>query len=496
MPYDSRIKELTDRYTVLMGKGTFEEMTRIKSALDAYTQKRNDMLPSLILQVTSTTDIPIKDSWGPKLEETRKALDDILRGMLDSVNNPSAAALAFQGQARVEDNLFFSGLAALKLDTARDSILALSANLLTYIAILDTKWGSTSDKDKEVEQQEEQLMRELNDSTKQSINDGNTAFNRAGPIISDTVEKTLNFYRDITSTTKAAIADYLKTAGDGTEVSNMNAEMWATFFVTAFDPGKWVQSMLQPTLDSNLQTFLEAIAGQIRAALPLVNGFFAERVGKLRNLVPNQAAVLVIFSDTRKEADDFVRNHGLNIAKSTYDTVSSGLDSWVSAQSGANASDASAIKTDMINRFRDRVDILANAFNEFVRNNNGKFFSTVSSDVEQQFIDSAFWDDATRQAEAWDLEANLSFYYDGLTKFLPALQSAFAQLSYNISELPIPIQEVYLANVTEAQRRFLDQIGAKIEEAKANIDKARNSARTSDVKQAIDRRPLQAILRG
>ena len=78
-----------------------------------------------------------------------------------------------------------------------------------------------------------------------------------------------------------------------------------------FDPGKWVQSALQPTLDSNLQTFLEAVAGQIRAGLPLVNGFFAERVGKLRNLVPSQGAVLVIFSDTRKEADDFVRNHGL-----------------------------------------------------------------------------------------------------------------------------------------------------------------------------------------
>ena len=59
MPYDSRIKELTDRYTNLIGKATFQETMAIKSALDAYTQKRNDMLPSLILQVTSTTDIPI-----------------------------------------------------------------------------------------------------------------------------------------------------------------------------------------------------------------------------------------------------------------------------------------------------------------------------------------------------------------------------------------------------------------------------------------------------
>ena len=155
MPYDSRIKELTDRYTNLIGKATFQETMAIKTALDAYTQKRNDMLPSLILQVTSTTDIPIKDSWGPKLQDTRKALDDILKGMLANVTTPTAAALAFQGQARVEDDLFFSGLANVKLDTTRDGILAVAANLLTYIAILDAKWSSMSDKDKEIEQQEE-----------------------------------------------------------------------------------------------------------------------------------------------------------------------------------------------------------------------------------------------------------------------------------------------------------------------------------------------------
>jgi hypothetical protein len=227
-----------------------------------------------------------------------------------------------------------------------------------------------------------------------------------------------------------------------------------------------------------------------------VNGFFAERVDKLRNLVPSQGAVLVIFSDTRKEADDFVHNHGLDIAKAFYNSVSTALGSWVSSQMGANASDANAIKTDILNRFHDRVDVLADAFNEFIRNYNGKFFSTVSSDVEQQFIDSAFWDESERQVEAWDLEAKLRFYYDGLNRFLPDLQSAFGQLSYYISELPLPVQQVFLAKVTEAQGSFLDAIGAKVEEAKANLDKAKNSARTGDVKQAIDRRPLQSVLRG
>jgi hypothetical protein len=496
MSYDSRNNELTDRYTALIGKVTFEETMRMKTALDAYTQRRSDLLPSLVLQVTSTTDLPIKDSWGPKLQDTRKALDDILKGMLDSVSKPSAEALAFQGQARVEDDSFFSGLAAAKLDTARDGILTVATNLTAYIAILDAKWSSMTDKDKEIEQQEEQLMRELNDSTKQSIDEGNTAFNKAGPVVADTVERTLNFYKSITSTTKAAIADYLKKMGDGTEVSKMNADMWALFFVTAFDPGKWVQSMLQPTLDTNLQAVLDALAGQVRAGLPLVNGFFAERVMKMRNLVPNQNAVLVIFSDTRKEADDFVRNHGLDVAKSTYEDVSSGLDSWVSAQKGANATDASAIKTDMLNRFSARVGTLADAFNEFVRNYNGKFFSTVSSDVERQFINSAFWEDSQRQVDAWDLEAKLRLYYDGLNKFLPDLQSAFGQLSDNISELPVAVQDVFKTKVTEAQRAFLDTISAKIEEAKANVDNARNTARSSDVKQVIDRRPLQAVLRG
>ena len=97
-------------------------------------------------------------------------------------------------------------------DATRDGMLAVATNLITYIAILDAKWSSMSDKDKEIEQQEEQLMRELNDSTKQSIDEGNTAFNRAGPVVADTVQRILDVYKNITSTTKAAIADYLKKA--------------------------------------------------------------------------------------------------------------------------------------------------------------------------------------------------------------------------------------------------------------------------------------------
>lgn len=495
MPYDSRIRELNDRYAALLGRITAEEASRIKTAIDAYASVRNNLLPSLILQATSTGDQPIGGSWGPKLQESRKSLDELLKTMLDSVRNPSSEALAFQGQSRVEDDFFFGGLAAVALDAARDGILAVSANLITYIAILDAKWSTMTERDKEIEQLEEQFMRELNEATRQSIDEGNKAIDRAAPVVTETVQDILEFYRNLTKTAKAELTDYLKTLGDHSTISDMNAETWATFLATVLDPGKWVQSLLMPKLDRDLQALLEAVAGQIKAGLPLANGFFAERVGKLRNLVPAQGAILVIFSDTRKEADEFVRNHGLDTAKSMYDRASSGLDSWASSQSGANGSDASAIKTEIVALLRDRIDKLANAFNDFVRNYNGKFFSSVSSDVERQFINTAFWDDSRRNAEAWNLEARLRFYSDNLVRFVPDMQNAFARFGDGVAELPIQIQDAFRTKVQDAQGRFLDAVSAKIEEAKSAVESAKSAARTDDVTQAIDRGPLKSLLR-
>ena len=495
MPYDSRIRELNDRYAALLGKITAEEASRIKTAIDAYASVRNNLLPSLILQATSTGDQPIGDSWGPKLQESRKGLDEILKTMLDSVRNPSSEALAFQGQARVEDDFFFGGLAGVALDAARDGILAISANLFTYIAILDAKWSTLTERDKEIEQLEEQLMRELNEATRASIDEGNKAIERFAPKVTETIQDVLESYRLVTKNAKIEWTEYLKTLGDHSTISDMNAETWATFLSTVLDPGKWVQSLIMPKLDSNLQSILDLLAGQIKAGLPLVNGFFAERVGKLRNLVPVQGTILVVFSETRKDADEFVRNHGLDSAKAIYDRASSSLDSWASSQSGANSGDASAIKTEIVALLRDRIDKLANAFNEFVRNYNGKFFSSVSSEVERQFINSEFWDESRRNAEAWNLEARLRFYSDNLVRFVPDMQNAFARFGDSVSELPIQIQDAFRTKVQDAQARFLDAVSSKLEQAKSAVENAKSAARTDDVTQAIDRGPLKSLLR-
>ena len=496
MAYDRRNQDLKDRFTTIQGTLPFEETMRIQTALNAYYDKRNTMLPDLILQVKDTGDGPIKSCWGPKLQETRTALDQILKTMLDSVQNPSSAALAFQGQARVEDDFFFAGLEKLKLDDARDGLLQLSSDLQAYIKVLSEKWATMTDKDAEIERQEEQLMVELNQMVTQSIQDGASGYDRAGQAITAMGQDALSFFKDFTKAAKQLLEDFLKQQGDGTTLSNMKAEMWATFLTSVFDPGKYLQSMLTPAMDADAKKVVDALADGVKAATPLANGTFTERITRVQSLIPNQNAILVVYSNTRKEADDFIRNHGLDTAKALFAATENALGSWANGLSGGNQSDANTIKSEIVERLRARMDKLADDFNRFVRDNDGKFFGSVSDDVQNQFINSAFWDENEKKLYAWDLEAKLRQWRDNAQQFVPNLENAFGQLTANMEDLPLPVQDAMRRAVEDAQGTFIEALRAKVEESKSIVERAGDTARTDDVRRAVDRRPLIAAMRG
>ncbi len=495
MAYERRNQDLKDRFTMIQGTLPFEETTRIQTALNTYYDKRNSMLPDLILQVTDTGDGAIKNSWGPKLQDTRTALDQILKSMLDGVHEPSSAALAFQGQARVEDDLFFAGLEKLKLDEARDGLLQSSAQLRDYIKVLSEKWATMTGKDQEIERQVEQLMVDLNQTVTQSIQDGASGFDRAGQAATATAQDVLNFFKDFTTAARQTIADMLKQRGDGTAVSDMNAEMWAQFLTSVFDPGKYVLSALTPTMDSDLKKFLDALADQLRAALPFTNGVFTDRINQVRALIPNQNAVLVVYSDTRKEADAFIRDHGLEVAKALFDATQRGLESWANGLAAGNQSDANTIKSEIVDRLRARIDRLADEFNQFVRDNDGKFFGPVSDDVQRQFLNSAFWDENEKKLYAWDLEAKLRQWRDGVQEFVPNVENAFGQFTSNMEDLPLPVQDAMRQAVEDAQSKFLEALKAGVENSKSTLERISDTTRTDDVRQAVDRRPLIEAMR-
>ena len=169
MPYDRRTQELKDRATTLIGKVSFEETLKIQNALTTYAGIRGTELNNIVLAGKDPTDNPITSYWGPKIEEVRKKLDDVLKSMFDNVTTKSQLALNFQAQARFEDDHFFSALQATKLNVAHDGLIEKDKFLHDYINILSTKWSTMSDQDSNVEKQEEQLALDLNRSVGQSV---------------------------------------------------------------------------------------------------------------------------------------------------------------------------------------------------------------------------------------------------------------------------------------------------------------------------------------
>ena len=135
----------------------------------------------------------------------------------------------------------------------------------------------------------------------------------------------IDFYKDITKTARELLEDYFKKRGDGSTAATADAEMIALFLTTIFDPGKWVQSVLQPKLDTNLEQFLGALAGQVKILAQMATGLFTGKINDIKNLIPVQTAILVVFSQTRKDADDFIRNHGFDTAKKQYEDADNAM---------------------------------------------------------------------------------------------------------------------------------------------------------------------------
>ena len=72
----------------------------------------------------------------------------------------------------------------------------------------------------------------------------------------------------------------------------------------------------------------------------MATGLFTGKINDIKNLIPVQTAILVVFSQTRKDADDFIRNHGFDTAKKQYEDADNAMEAWANGLLDASAADA------------------------------------------------------------------------------------------------------------------------------------------------------------
>jgi hypothetical protein len=480
--FDKRKQELKDRFTLIQGQLPFEESSRIIAALDRYGPLRDEILTAVAFAATDLGDDKKESTYAGALGRGREVVA-VLDRMLDGVSDPSAAALAFRGQATVEEQRFWSSLEPLQLGGARDLLMRKDHDLEFYARVLQAKWDAMSEADRAIDELERATTDELNAMIRRSVEGGAPALDRAGQAVNRVVDE----LKMIKTGLMAFVSDTLKAAGADEKVAG------AIGYATT----KWLQSKLTGLLGSTGKEVFDALATLYNNVLVVyINGTFAQRVYELKSRIPNQGAVIATFTTTRREADEFIRTNGFDTAKQVWQAVDAAMDAWVSGlmSDGARA-DGQAFADYVMEGMSERLDRIEGVFNAFVSENEGRFLGSLRVDVEEALLETRAWEGRESTLLGHGLEARLRAWRQGLLDARLRLDDAFGDFSRNLNDLPMDVQVAIKAEMDRISEQLLTRVRVHTEQALQSVDAAQAQASDGRLREAVDRRQLQAAIR-
>jgi hypothetical protein len=219
----------------------------------------------------------------------------------------------------------------------------------------------------------------------------------------------------------------------------------------------------------------------------LGQGVVDRQVQEVKDSLKCGRRVIVTFSDTRREAADFVRKNGYNAAKPYCEESRRELDSFVSAQ--PSSSDA---LRDEARQFADRVQRPWQQFLEqmrtqhesFVGEFDGIFVEQVSELTLNQLTDRDQLTELTESITAMDLDEKLRDLDANLVDLHGDLERAFGSLTVFV-ELPLKSQAMIQEKVREFERQVREPLSAEMKEQLRKMDAARTTKSKSLIEQVI-----------
>ncbi len=263
-------------------------------------------------------------------------------------------------QIQQEEQRWIASLKALRTAEARDQIIGLQAGLKAQIDKLRDEWGNELGKDASLDEQELKITAELYEILSSTIND-----------VAASWEKT-----------KAAAK-----SGAGTAAS----------MIPVVGP------------------IVKAMTNKILTAKESVE----QRKERLKGLVDSEkGGILVLFRETRAATDKFVKENGFDKIKATYQTALNELKDFEGFGTSGQQSDTKSWSEDIKSSLGKHVSNSEGVFNEFVKQNMGKFFGPVSPEITEQLIETKVWEGERSKLEKLDLDGWLKRWRDDDSSFI------------------------------------------------------------------------------
>ena len=406
---------------------------------------------------------------------------------------------------------FLQGLVNLNLEGTRDDLAALEAKLNQLIADLALKWGTMSEEARRLENLEAEACRRMSDMLKQALSQGTDAYLR----YADRLKRVLDVCMKAPDLANDAVVYALKEAGlpeelakvvpkisllgkdyfaKGKELGVPAKELAAFNPELCRDPGMAVSETIQKALGPEFEMFVTGINALYKDLTNLASSYRAQ-LDDFQRLVPNQGAVLVSLSQTRRDVDEFLKVNGLDRARALYEQAEAALERWAAElPTDGQRADARAWGAEVKEAFKKRYERMANAFGMFVQANQGRFLGSVSKSVENELIFTDVWVDRTQGLMDIGMDARLREWRKGTLEVNDIFASASSQVFEKIRYLPADMQDSITRALNAYWGKLRERLQTETAQAAENFARVENLVNAEAVKRDLNRAPLRERL--
>ncbi|MFO1460718.1 MAG: hypothetical protein U1G08_15100 [Verrucomicrobiota bacterium] len=506
-----REKEL--RASFEKDKETFKPGERVEVPLrmsplyQARASALADILPPLIDQGLEPKARAVEDKMQLVLDRWVLPFSKVTTGLVypgDEVN-------WWREHEVTQEMKFLQGLVNLNIEGMRDDFAALEVKLNQLVADLTKKWGTMSEESKRIEGLEAEACRKMSDIMKKGLSRGTDAYLR----YSDSLKRLLDYFMKVPDLANDAVVYLLIEAGlpeqlaklvpkisllgkdyfaKGKELGVSAKDLAAYNPELCRDPGMAVSETIQKAIGPEFEGFITAVNALYKDLTNLSSEYRAQ-LDDLQRLVPNQGAILVSVSQTRRDVDDFLKVNGLDRAREMYEKAEASLDRWANdLPTDGQKADAREWAEAVKEAFKARYERMANTFGMFVQANQGRFIGSVSKSVENELIFTDVWVDRTQGLMDIGMDDRLREWRKGTIEVNDIFSTASSQVFERIRYLPQDMQDSVTKALNNYWSKMRDRLKTESTQAADTFAQLEAVVNDESVKRDLNRAPLRERL--
>lgn len=497
--------ELQAQLDALMTEIEPVEIVRLTGSVKALADARVAALTAIEAVVCDEGSEPLADELREKEDYARDQYLVPLAKLLDGLRDPTPALeLWVEGQATIEAR-FFAGLQALELGVTHDALIALDAKLAELIDKLERKWATMSEENQRIEAIEAAASDEMTKIVRNALDEGTAWWARWGDAFNTALTHFMKIPDEVNETVViiaiqwgvperlAKLLPKISLVGKDTFATAKELGVPAKEVATALeflmrDAGMAVSETIQRAYGREFEALITILGAIYKNALPLASEAYSRQVSALQSLMPNQGSILVSFSQTRADVEQFLRENGLDKVRAIYESATAGLDRWADAQgTDALRADARAMAREIKLALQKRAERTTRAFEEFVRAHSGRFVGRVERDTEEALLWTGLWTRREDGIKQLGMDEKLRTWLGETMRVTASFDDASRQVRSKLAELSPDIRDSITSKLDAYFATLREQLSTAVQQATTTMDAAQRAVAPDQITRDYDR---------